>query len=902
MKITEAIQVFLEARKTPANADLIARWSPAIETQLNVSACNGEPVEGKRSTWSDGINQWWNIRIPRNANDKPEWNDYELKFPFERYAEGIGMTGWNWQSLRSQWVAFDFDSITTHAKGIGVTDEELERVKQAAEALPYVETRRSTGGSGVHLYVYFDAEGVPTNNHTEHAALARCILGMMSSETGFDFASQIDCCGGVMWCFHKKMTAENGGLSMVKPATKELAVADLPANWRDHIEVVQKKRSKVRVNAVSEDQLDSWETLASSRKKIPLDESHKAQIESLMRSGYTTLWIADHHLLQTHTCALKKIMGEADLKLIGYFETISEGNNPGSPNCFLFPLPTGAWKVYRFSQGINEASTWSQDGNGWTTCYFNRTPDLSVAAKAHGGIEDPDKTGEFVFDEAKEALEAASVLGEKISLMDDMMGREVRLKTAKDGRLAVEIAKEDDDDKKKMIGWLAKKDKWVRVFDTKTKSDKNDELGFSEHDNLVRELMAPSNEFSGWVLFKDSVWFREQASNVKMRLQSLGMGKPEAENIMGEAIGKSWTLVDLPFQQEYPGGRQWNMDAAQLKCQPAVLGDDEYPVHPHWDKILEHIGQDLNAGIREAPWAQRAGIKTGAQYLTAWIACMIRYPFLKVPYLFMYGPENSGKSIFHEAIERTLITKGCVAADRALTNASNFNGELANCILAYVEEVDVSKSKGALEKIKDWVTSLMIAIRKMRCDQYTKVNTTHWVQCANRRENCPVFPGDSRITVIHVPDLLPDQEIAKERLLELLEAEAPHFMYALMNIELPEAASRLRIPVVITDSKMRSESENRSALEEFLDECCFAAPGVLTSFREFFDKFYESLTENEKGEWSKNRVLKDMPNRYPTGLVGGSKKMVANLSLTEVTINPETKPLTFTGSQFITKE
>src|SRR5208282_2121821 len=169
--------------------------------------------------------------------------------------------------------------------------------------LPYVETRRSTGGSGAHLYCYFDTEGVPTDNHTEHAALARCILGMMSSETNFDFASQIDCCGGVMWLWARKLTAENEGLKLLKPASKELALADLPANWRDHIEVVQKKRSKVRVNGVAEDDMDTFEALASSHEAIPLDASHKAQIEELMRSGYTTLWISDQHLLQTHTCA-----------------------------------------------------------------------------------------------------------------------------------------------------------------------------------------------------------------------------------------------------------------------------------------------------------------------------------------------------------------------------------------------------------------------------------------------------------------------------------------------------------------------------------------------------------------------------------------------------------------------
>ena len=96
-------------------------------------------------------------------------------------------------------------------------------MKQAACALPYVEVRRSTGGGGIHLYVYFDDAGVPTANHTEHAALARCILGMMSAEVGFDFASAIDACGHVMWIYHRKMTAENRGLEIIKPAAKRLS-------------------------------------------------------------------------------------------------------------------------------------------------------------------------------------------------------------------------------------------------------------------------------------------------------------------------------------------------------------------------------------------------------------------------------------------------------------------------------------------------------------------------------------------------------------------------------------------------------------------------------------------------------------------------------------------------------
>ena len=700
------------------------------------------------------------------------------------------------------------------------------------------------------------------------------------------------------------MTAENGGLSLVKPATKELSVADLPANWRDHIEVVQKKRSKVRVNGVEEDDLCSFDELTSSRMKIALDDSHKAQIESLMRSGYTTLWNSDQHLLQAHTCALATIMEqEADeLGLVGIFKTNSQGKDRGSPNAFLFPLTRGAWKVYRFSPGITEAETWNQDSNGWTTCYFNRLPDLSTAAKAHGGTEDPDKLGQYVFSKATEALEAAQALGQKMEVTRELLERETRLKAAKDGRLAVEITKKKGDDKISMPGWLAKKDRWVRVFDAKTDAEKtDDELGYGDHDNTLRELETPNKEGAGWVVRKGEEWIRESASNVDLFLIGMKHKPEDISKIMGGAVVRSWRLVNLPFQEEYPGGRQWNMDAAQLRFEPAVLDDDEAPKHPHWDKVLNHIGQDLNAPLRDSPWAQKAGIRTGAQYLRAWIACLIKYPFSPLPYLFLYGPENSGKSIFHESIA-LLMTKGCVPADRALTSTSDFNGELANCILAVVEEKDISKAKGALNKIKEWVTARNISIRKMRTDSYTQPNTTHWVQCANRRENCPVFPGDTRITVVNVPDLLPDQEIAKEKLIVLLTEEAPHFMYTLMNIDLPEPSGRLRIPIVVTDSKVRSEEDNRTSLEEFIGDCCYEAPGVLTLFKDFFDAFYESLTANEKSEWTKAKVLKGLPSRFPTGLAEGNKKAIANLSLEKVTVSPDAKPLIYANDQFITKE
>ena len=154
----------------------------------------------------------------------------------------------------------------------------------------------------------------------------------------------------------------------------------------------------------------------------------------------------------------------------------------------------------------------------------------------------------------------------------------------------------------------------------------------------------------------------------------------------------------------------WNRDAAQFVYAPVELKEGEMPQHPTWTKVMEHCGEDLNTCIPSLPWCKDWGISTGGDYLTAWVACMFQNPFGCLPYLFMYGPQNSGKSSFHEALS-LLLTNGVAKADRALTSDQGYNEELEDAILAVVDEVDISKAGSSVyNKLKEWVTGLTISI------------------------------------------------------------------------------------------------------------------------------------------------------------------------------------------------
>lgn len=858
---SQAVKNFLMAKARPELASL---YNFQMECQVNVAQDMGERVDGdwqgkKWTGWTDGGQMWKSFRIPHHANSKPEYLDKEIKFDLAAHAEGIGMTGWDWSHLKSKWVAFDFDAIVGHSEAHEqkLTDVQLREVREAACAIPWVTVRQSTSGSGLHLYVTLN--DFDTENHNEHAALARAILSKMSALAGFDFDSKVDNCGGNIWVWHRKFEKVGGrtgpGLKLIKSGEMLL---DPPPNWRDHIAVTTGKRRKNAPGFVEPAELDFFEEFCGQRPKTPIDEEHRKLMAFLDETGSYFWFDSDNHMLVAHTWDLQQ--AHEKLGLRGIFKTLSQGREHGADqNCFAYPQRRGAWSVRRHTKGVAEADTWTQDASGWTHSYLNREPDLSVASRTFGGKEN--EQGGFEFREAELAVEAAKSLGANLEVPSFATGRPAILKGHKDGRLIVSIKREQSDSPEKMKDWLeAKGGYWKRILPTSSGTRYEPEVG--NYDDLVRHLVTEMGDY-GWVLKSDGQWGIEPLEHIRLALASMGLSKPDISTVLGSGVIKRWMIVNRPFQPEYPGDRQWNRGAAQLAFAPSTNMDNLN--YEHWLKILSHCGAGLDVAIKKDYWCSINGITSGADYLKCWLASLFQHPTKPLPYLFLYGPQGSGKTIFHEAVS-LLVTRGVERADNALISQAGFNAELENAIVCVIEETNLSANKStAYNRMKDLITSRTISIHRKGRTPYSSPNLTHWIQCSNHEDHCPIFPGDTRITMAFVDRLKDGQYIDKMDLFTKLEKEAPDFLAALLAIELPKSNDRLNVPIIATDEKKRLERSNRTELEAFIDEHTYPVSGSVISVKDFFEKFVEHLDPERISFWSKIRVGKEMPAQYPKG-------------------------------------
>jgi phage/plasmid-associated DNA primase len=290
---------------------------------------------------------------------------------------------------------------------------------------------------------------------------------------------------------------------------------------------------------------------------------------------------------------------------------------------------------------------------------------------------------------------------------------------------------------------------------------------------------------------------------------------------------------------------------------------------------LEHVGESLTPFLQDNEWAKENNLVTGADYLLIWIASLIQAPVKPLPYLFLYGPQNTGKSILHEALS-LLFTTGVERGDRALT--LNYNAELRHAVLCVIEETNLQKNKEAYNRVKDYVTSPIVQIHEKYLTPYNVVNTTHWIQTANEMDACPIDMGDTRITMIHVGPLSQERLIPKAELIRHLENEAPAFLARLVRVEIPPSKDRLNLPVIETASKSQAMSKSIDAMSAWTAECLEPCSGNLVKFGDMYDNYVQWCAQQGMSAESLIAFAKAWPiDKYPKGVYTNNVKHVGDV-------------------------
>jgi hypothetical protein len=755
MKIRPAIQAFLQS-KVADSPFLIPVWTPELETQI--MCVRGTSPGDRPGEWVEDGEKWSNIRWPHKAGSDPNFSDFGLTFDPYKRIEKIGSTWWNWQTRESVAVGIDIDVTDGHADTTTtVTGERLNHYISILSTLDYVTLVRSTGGKGLHIYCFL-GDRPAANNHHEHADNARRVLAKIDSDLAEAISKHVDCVGSVLWLWSSSSPADHPGFSVIKQATRNLDAGE----FKDFSVPVRERSGFAKVE---------WD---SSK----VTAAHNDLLQDLASSGYYFLWKQEVGICHTHTKAIERVFRERKAKgtpLRGSFETSSRGSDPMTPNCFITPLDDGAFRVTRFGHSHHEPSWEFVNGSNYTIINEPVCP-LSLIRENSAGK----KRGNYLLT-ADGVAEVAQRLGEPLASVptkaEVLIGRDNSVKLVT---------------KEQVPGWTVTTDGSEHTFNVENDHTLATRQILRKADAICRSVVTPSRDPIGWFLRTDKGWVPQKSyEGVAASIQSIfGEDAVMVKRLMSE---HPWTLVFQPFAGEYPGDRNWNLYAPQLAVEPNVSGGD----HPTVDNILTHIGQSLNKHIPQSPWCNENGIANGKEYLTAWIASVIQYPFEPLAYLFLTGPQESGKSILHEFI--TMCFAGGVAnGGSAIESSSGYNAELASAVIVAIEEQDLSgRDSKAYQRIKHWVTATEIPIHKKYQTPYMQPNAMHFVQTANCPSHLPLEDGDSRVVILDVPALA--KPIPKMILKEQLRREIPSFLRTLLNTHLGPPVNRLRVPVVTTD-------------------------------------------------------------------------------------------------------
>jgi hypothetical protein len=358
---------------------------------------------------------------------------------------------------------------------------------------------------------------------------------------------------------------------------------------------VKKKGARVRVPGGNEDQCAEWAT------STVMDDEHRRIIREYEKTGYVLVYNPDLRCWHAHTAGFAIV--HKVLRLKGFYATETKDENPGDPNCYVFLRPNGVFFIVRFTSQTEHPS-WghTETEKREACCYFNSPVTLRSACQAVGGVWMGDSCTCHTLEQA---TQLAAMFGFALPPLEN--ARPVNFKYVDSNTIAAETVQVKGET---VMGWGLAYRKLIVTFEAERPKV------FLDYDSVARHLVT-EKENAGWCMRTEAgAWNFEPKDTVLDRVcDKLGILARDRAPVAGKIAADPYTLVNEPYQPEFLPGKRMNKFGAQLSV-VATHGKR----HPHYDKILAHVGQGLDEAVQRDEWCQAYGITSGHDFLLLWCA------------------------------------------------------------------------------------------------------------------------------------------------------------------------------------------------------------------------------------------------------------------------------------------
>lgn len=691
----------------------------------------------------------------------------------------VGFNGHDPINKQTFAVPIDFD-VDHGAKAI--TPEQRDTIIASVEQHqpPGVILCHSTGGSGLHLWILLETP-IPTPGDTleeqnaQHQLNCRracCVLNSMLPD--INLPPLVDVIGQNTWVY----------TSTPKPDSFRLIY-----------------ESDARFPAVDPSTpIQGFPTSHGAIKKsgVELADMTPRQWEVLDRLDCSLNYDHASNIISGHSAAFLPIADE----LVGVSYKL---DNPGSrlhePNCVIIPLKERGFIVALYGTSVDKPGpNWWLSGSHHWCCFVDVFPSLDDLADYQDG-EIIGKDTVFTGPDRASVLRAC---GLTTDLPNDL---DLYVRDTNKGRVFRQPKDETEDNPGKAgqrrgsfiynRGWWThtlKKSREERKKKTKVKV-----VALVEHGKSVGvRLCDPQGDetiASSWI---------DHGPRTANVITRQGYSPDQAVDVIQRAEANYMHVDYRPlmplFLPPIEGGPRERMNLTQVQYN-ATPATGEFPFIR---SIFAHLGKNLTPYVVDSPACQQLGIVDGPDYLRHW-ACMTLKALDKrprLPAIQMFGPKSGGKSAWWLLFSSLLRGgRGVASIYRAVTSDTGFNKVLQDCIVAYLDEKDCSRSK-IRDSFKEMVSATKVDIRKMQTDEY-RIDATFSIFAAYNYLNHGVHDLEDRRCIFLQVDPLPaDVRVSDTQFQERVKSEAAAFLHHVQQYEPLDSKRPLYLPVLVTAGKV----------------------------------------------------------------------------------------------------